>query len=194
MNSTTEPLPDSGPAAGPTSSAPKGSGSAPDPVSARRLPAAPAPTSPARLAWQARMVVTVVALGALAVVFWPHEVGGGAGRGGVSDPRGTASGGGAGRGGVTDPRATASGGDAERGDSNQGGFLLDGQGRAVTLGGRLAPVTLLHFWATWCPPCISEAPSLTRLARDFASHGDFGIVMLAVADSRDRVSGFMGSS
>jgi len=78
------------------------------------------------------MVVTVVALGALAVVFWPHEVGGGAGRGGVSDPRGTAS-----------------GGDAERGDSNQGGFLLDGQGRAVTLGGRLAPVTLLHFWATW---------------------------------------------
>jgi thiol-disulfide isomerase/thioredoxin len=177
MNSTTEPLPDSGPAAGPTSSAPKGSGSAADPVSARRLPAAPAPTSPARLAWQARMVVTVVALGALAVVFWPHEVGGGAGRGGVSDPRGTAA-----------------GGDAERGDSNQGGFLLDGQGRAVTLGGRLAPVTLLHFWATWCPPCISEAPSLTRLAHDFASHGDFGIVMVAVADSRDRVSGFMGSS
>src|ERR1700730_4759340 len=111
MNSTTEPLPDSGPAAGPTASAPKGSGSAADPVSARRLPAAPAPTSPARLAWPARPVVTVVAPAALAVVFWPHEVGGGAGRGGVSDPRGTAS-----------------GGDAERGDSNQGGFLLAGRG------------------------------------------------------------------
>src|SRR5215470_17219667 len=139
MNSTPQPLPAPAPAADPA---------APDP-SARSIPA-PQPTPPARLAWQARLVVTAVALGSLAVVFWPHNVGGGAGRGGVSDPRGTASAGGA------DPAP-----------ANQGGFLLDAQGRAATLGARLAPVTLLHFWATWCPPCVTEAPSLARLSRDF---------------------------
>jgi thiol-disulfide isomerase/thioredoxin len=74
----------------------------------------------------------------------------------------------------------------------QGGFLLDGDGRAATLGPRLAPVTLLHFWATWCPPCTAEAPSLARLTRDFGGRHDFGIVMIAVADSRERVGSFMG--
>src|SRR5689334_18733096 len=39
-----------------------------------------------------------------------------------------------------------------------GGFLYDSTGRAATIGSRLAPVTLVHFWATWCPPCIQETP------------------------------------
>jgi thiol-disulfide isomerase/thioredoxin len=147
------------------------------------LPAPTAPMPPARLGRQARLMVILVALGAAAVVFWPHDVS----RSGGRPPRGGAgeASGGNGAGGA-DPGAASAGGSA------QGGFLLDAQGRAATLGGRLAPVTLLHFWATWCPPCIAEAPGLARLAHDFAPHHDFGIVMVAVADSRDRVGAFMG--
>jgi thiol-disulfide isomerase/thioredoxin len=73
-----------------------------------------------------------------------------------------------------------------------GGFLLDAGGRPATLGTRLEPVTLVHFWATWCPPCIQENPALQRLAHDLADHRDFSIVMVAVADSRSKVSSFMG--
>ena len=29
-------------------------------------------------------------------------------------------------------------------------------------------IVALHFWATWCPPCIKELPSLARLAERFA--------------------------
>lgn len=74
-----------------------------------------------------------------------------------------------------------------------GGFLYDAGGRATTIGPRLAPVTLVHFWATWCPPCLEEIPALSRLTRDLAQEKDFGIVMVAVGDSTDKVRSFMGS-
>lgn len=75
-----------------------------------------------------------------------------------------------------------------------GGFLYDASGRATTLGPRLAPVTLVHFWATWCPPCIEEIPALQRLARDFSAHEDFAIVMVAVQDTTEKVQSFLGPS
>jgi thiol-disulfide isomerase/thioredoxin len=74
-----------------------------------------------------------------------------------------------------------------------GGFLLDATGRPAPLGSRLAPVTLVHFWATWCPPCIEETPAIERLASDLSGHADFALLMVAVADSTDRVKSFLGT-
>jgi len=82
-----------------------------------------------------------------------------------------------------------------RGDGSfeaPGGFLTDGAGRAQTLGPRMAPVTLVHFWATWCPPCISEIPTLDRLADDLQTHPEFRVVMVAVEDDVDKVRTFLG--
>ena len=73
-----------------------------------------------------------------------------------------------------------------------GGFLLDEAGRPAPMGSRLAPVTLVHFWATWCPPCIQEAPSLERLAADLGGQHDFSLVRIAVADRKEKVDGFLG--
>jgi thiol-disulfide isomerase/thioredoxin len=73
-----------------------------------------------------------------------------------------------------------------------GGFLYDSLGRATTIGPRLAPVTLVHFWATWCPPCIQEAPKLQKLIRDYSDRPDFSVLMVAVADSSDKVKTFLG--
>ncbi len=41
----------------------------------------------------------------------------------------------------------------------------------------------LNFWATWCPPCIEEMPSLRRLHRKLSSHPEF--VFLAVSTDED---------
>ena len=73
-----------------------------------------------------------------------------------------------------------------------GGFLLDGGGRPQTLAPRLAPVTLVHFWATWCPPCLTEIPALQRLIADFGDQPDFDLVMIAVDDTKEKAETFVG--
>jgi thiol-disulfide isomerase/thioredoxin len=83
-----------------------------------------------------------------------------------------------------------------RGESSfeaPGGFPVDATGRPVPLASRLAPVTLVHFWATWCPPCITEIPALKRLAEDFSDERDFDLVMIAVGDEPQNVEEFLGS-
>lgn len=84
-----------------------------------------------------------------------------------------------------------------RGDGSReapGGFLIDQQGRPVPVASRMAPVTLVHFWATWCPPCMTEIPSLGNLAEDFGQYrGDFTILMVAVDDDMERVEEFVGN-
>jgi peroxiredoxin len=53
---------------------------------------------------------------------------------------------------------------------------LDGKPhRLADLRGR---VVVLNFWATWCPPCIDEMPSLQRLQQAFA---DRGVEVVAVS-------------
>jgi thiol-disulfide isomerase/thioredoxin len=43
--------------------------------------------------------------------------------------------------------------------------LPDAGGRTVSLGSQKGHPVLLNFWATWCPPCVEEVPSLEELAR-----------------------------
>jgi peroxiredoxin len=51
-------------------------------------------------------------------------------------------------------------------------------------GGRLAlrafrgTVVFLNFWATWCPPCKTEMPSMERLHRRYRERG---LTMLAIS-------------
>jgi len=80
----------------------------------------------------------------------------------------------------------------EGGTAAPAGFLLDGGGRPSPMGSRLAPVTLVHFWATWCPPCIQETPAIQRLAADLADRRDFSFLMIAVADRKEKVDRFLG--
>ena len=43
-------------------------------------------------------------------------------------------------------------------------------------------VLVLNFWATWCPPCVEETPSLSQFA---AAYKDKGVVVLALSVDRD---------
>lgn len=46
--------------------------------------------------------------------------------------------------------------------------LADLGGHSRSLDDYLGQVVLVHFWASWCPPCVAEIPSIQRLAKRLA--------------------------
>jgi len=51
-------------------------------------------------------------------------------------------------------------------------------------------VVVLNFWATWCPPCVEEIPSLGRLQRAF-SEDDLVVLSIDIGESREDVETFL---
>jgi len=49
--------------------------------------------------------------------------------------------------------------------------LPDLQGKPVDLRDQRGQVILLNFWATWCPNCRQESPSLQKLYNQYQSRG-----------------------
>lgn len=59
----------------------------------------------------------------------------------------------------------------------------DASGKNISLKQLKGKVVLLNFWATWCPPCRAEMPSLNSLHQKLKA--DTNIVFIAVdADSK----------
>lgn len=67
------------------------------------------------------------------------------------------------------------------GDTAPNFKVVTDDGKTITrsdFGGKLL---VLNFWASWCPPCISETPSLEQFARQFAPQG---VVVLGISQDR----------
>ena len=52
-------------------------------------------------------------------------------------------------------------------------------GPPVTLADFRGCVVMLNFYATWCPPCLAEIPSLARLSREY---GEEKLVIIGISD------------
>jgi cytochrome c biogenesis protein CcmG, thiol:disulfide interchange protein DsbE len=50
-------------------------------------------------------------------------------------------------------------------------FPLTLAGKSERLSDLKGKVVVLNFWATWCPPCVEETPSLNRLEKYIDSRG-----------------------
>lgn len=73
----------------------------------------------------------------------------------------------------------------ETGDRAPNFKIVTDSGRAVTRSDFGGKVLVLNFWATWCPPCIEEIPSLDAMQKRLA--GD-GVVVLAVSVDKNQKS------
>ena len=71
------------------------------------------------------------------------------------------------------------------------GFTLpDLEGRMHALDELRGKVVVLNYWATWCPPCIEEMPSLEKLHEALASKG-LAIVAVSVDERFSDIEKFV---
>jgi len=61
--------------------------------------------------------------------------------------------------------------------------LKDLNGHIYTLSKLRGHIVFLNLWATWCPPCREEMPSIQALYHEFAKDPDF--VVLAVSEDAE---------
>ena len=60
---------------------------------------------------------------------------------------------------------------------------LDINGKSEHLSDFRGKVVVLNFWATWCPPCVEETPSLIELNKRIANRN--GVVLGVSVDEDD---------
>jgi thiol-disulfide isomerase/thioredoxin len=67
--------------------------------------------------------------------------------------------------------------------------LPDASGRQVSLSSQMGHPVAVNFWATWCPPCIEEVPSIEAMATALEG-SDMRLLAVSVDDDWDPIRKF----
>ncbi|MEW8026735.1 MAG: TlpA disulfide reductase family protein [Candidatus Thiodiazotropha sp.] len=68
--------------------------------------------------------------------------------------------------------------------------LADSQDHFLDIQAFRNRVILVNFWATWCPPCVEEIPSLNRLQAHYKNQ-DVSIVSVDFRESGEEIEAFL---
>ena len=66
------------------------------------------------------------------------------------------------------------------------GSITDLDGHTVAFEDLRGKVVLINLWATWCPPCMAEMPSLQNLWKEFEKNDDIQVLCITT-ESADEV-------
>jgi thiol-disulfide isomerase/thioredoxin len=69
--------------------------------------------------------------------------------------------------------------------------LKDLDGQPYDLAQLKGKVVLINFWATWCPPCRREMPSMERLSQTLKGEA-FSVLAVDVGEDADTIETFTG--
>lgn len=65
-------------------------------------------------------------------------------------------------------------------------------GGTFSLSEAAGKVTIINFWATWCPPCCEEMPAFERLYEEYGDQ--LNIVAVDYSESKDLVDDFIAEN
>ena len=54
----------------------------------------------------------------------------------------------------------------------------DAEGSEINLADLRGKIVFINFWATWCPPCLAEMPSVNSLHQKFMDDKDVVFIMV----------------
>lgn len=72
-----------------------------------------------------------------------------------------------------------------------GVIFRDADGKMIDLAAQKDKVIFINFWATWCPPCIAEMPSINELYQTFKDDSNVLFVMADMDDNFAKADAFM---
>lgn len=70
-------------------------------------------------------------------------------------------------------------------------YFKDGGGKTIDLASLKGKVIFINFWATWCPPCIAEMPSINDLHSKFKDNEKVVFLMVDVDGNYQKSDSFM---
>ncbi|WP_339660480.1 TlpA disulfide reductase family protein [uncultured Polaribacter sp.] len=66
--------------------------------------------------------------------------------------------------------------------------LMDSNGKITSLSDLKDKVIFLNYWATWCPPCIAEMPSISKLHKEMGN--DVAFILLSFDKDFEKAKNF----
>ncbi|WP_345232876.1 TlpA disulfide reductase family protein [Olivibacter ginsenosidimutans] len=70
----------------------------------------------------------------------------------------------------------------------------DKNGKTVSISSLKGKVVFINFWATWCPPCIQEMPSINQLKQSFKENDNIVFLMVDVDADVEKSTAFMAEN
>ena len=69
--------------------------------------------------------------------------------------------------------------------------FADTNGKLINASEQKGKVLFINFWATWCPPCIAEMPSINKVYNKFKDNKDVVFLMVDVDGNTKKSVKFM---
>lgn len=78
--------------------------------------------------------------------------------------------------------------------ATSGVLFKDSNGKVVSLNSLKGKVVFINFWATWCPPCIHEMPSINDMKKSFEGNDNIEFLMVDVDSRIEQSTAFMNKN
>ena len=69
--------------------------------------------------------------------------------------------------------------------------IFDRAGAKTDLSKEKGKLFIIHFWATWCPPCVEELPALSRFWEEYKSRPDVRLYTISVDKDWPTIDAFL---